>query len=172
MCRATQCGCGGSQPCCTLIASFCADYGGYAFQAPGGIGGIAQPLVDRQALVVAPLRLLIVLLLSCQVPQQGEDIGDAPGHLVDTHQGESFLQKLGGTYDLPALACNLAKIEQGKAHCSHISCAFGYSITFSEVGSSLLLRTCSQSDGTEHSQYVADVGLISRSLGQRQCLSG
>src|ERR1700730_17040297 len=98
--RATQYSGCSSQPCCTLIAPLHTSHGGNAFQAPGGIGGIAQPLVDRQALPVAAFCSLVVLLLASKMPQQRKDIGDAPGHIKGARLGESLFQKRGGMYDI------------------------------------------------------------------------
>ena len=53
---------------------------------------------------------------------------------------------------------------------SCILCPFGRHVTLREVGGGLVFRASGQRDGTEQSQCVADVGLVSRPLGQRQCL--
>ena len=114
VCCYPQCRRGGAQSGGTLIAPFRTGHGGDAFQAPGGIGDIAQPLVERQAFPVADLCTLVVLLLAGHMPQQGEDVRNAPGHVDGSHIGESFFQELGGTRDIPSLACQLSEIEQGK----------------------------------------------------------
>jgi hypothetical protein len=175
MCRATQDGCDGSQPCCTLIALLRSRHDGDAFQAPSGIGGIAQPLVDRQALPVTPFCSLVVLLLASKVPQQREDVGDAPGHIKGARRGEGFFQQRSGTYDIPALACQLAEIEQSKAYCASISrilCPLRRGVTFCVVGAGLGKGRRGQRYGTERGKHVGDFEVVSRLLCQCQCLSG
>ena len=53
---------------------------------------------------------------------------------------------------------------------SCILCTFGRGVTLSEISGGLVFRASGQRDGTEQSQRVADVGLVFRPLGQRQCL--
>ena len=80
--------------------------------------------------------------------------------------GQTFFQQHARALELPALARDLAQVQQGKSLGAFLPASLATVKLAVKVGGSFVVVPGGERDGTEHGEHIGDVGLVSGLFGQ------